>query len=89
MLWFTGCLDSVGWADGVCGFAVVDLRGVLKGDLKGWDNVREAVLRRRRLVGGVGEEDMLSFSFLARCAGHWLLMSCWLREASNSVEEIH
>ena len=33
---------------------VVDLRGVLRGDLKGWDRVFAEVFRRRRLEGWMG-----------------------------------
>lgn len=38
--------------EGASGF---DLRGVLKGDLKGWDRVFVAVFRRRRLEGLMGD----------------------------------
>ena len=34
---------------------VVDLRGVLRGDLKGWDKVFAEVFRRRRLEGWIGD----------------------------------
>ena len=34
---------------------VVDLRGVLRGDLKGWDKVFAEVFSRRRLEGWMGD----------------------------------
>lgn len=40
---------------GVMGSGVVDLRGVLRGDLKGWDRVFAEVFRRRRLKGWMGD----------------------------------
>ena len=39
----------------VVGSGVVDLRGVLRGDLKGWDRVFAEVFRRRRLEGWMGD----------------------------------
>lgn len=55
----------VGWASGVGGGSLVggeeaaaggiDFEGVLKGDLKGWERVFVAVLRRRRFEGWTGD----------------------------------
>lgn len=55
----------VGWALGVGGGSLVggeeaaaggiDFEGVLKGDLKGWERVFVAVLRRRRFEGWTGD----------------------------------
>ena len=33
----------------------LDFKGVLKGDLKGWDRVSEATFRRRRFEGWMGD----------------------------------
>ena len=40
---------------GVMGSGAVDLRGVLRGDLKGWDRMFAEVFRRRRLEGWMGD----------------------------------
>lgn len=54
----------VGWASGWGGGSLVggeeaaggiDFEGVLKGDLKGWERVFVAVLRRRRFEGWMGD----------------------------------
>lgn len=46
------------WVADVWAVGSVDdgFRGVLKGDLKGWESLEEAALRRRRL--DAGDEDM-------------------------------
>ena len=45
----------------------VDLRGVLRGDLKGWDRVSAEVFRRRRFEGWMG--DIIESKIKARWGG--------------------
>ena len=45
----------------------VDLRGVLRGDLKGWDRVSAEVFRRRRFEDWMG--DMIARKINARWRG--------------------
>lgn len=53
---FDVAVGAVGLEDELVAGSIDDgFRGVLKGDLKGWESLEEAALRRRRLDAGDGD----------------------------------